>query len=187
MRRAAFLSVAAIVAVAVVSASIGLANNPSSASPASAGSGTTPGNVSATLSGLAPATTYHYRISATNSNGQTTTGVDRTFTTLPRGAQLGLFGHTAFVGPGRQVGVFTGCFGDHSCRGSLKMTTSAGTTLGSRSFFFIRPSNGGIVHVHLNSTGRRVAASGHHFRTRITVTSSSSGSDSASVTVVPYK
>jgi len=46
----------------------------------SAGSGTLPVGVAATLTGLAPATTYHYRIVATNSEG-TTAGADRTFTT----------------------------------------------------------------------------------------------------------
>lgn len=44
----------------------------------SAGSGTTNQSVSATLSGLVPNTTYHYRIVATNASG-TTVGGDRTF------------------------------------------------------------------------------------------------------------
>ena len=46
----------------------------------SAGSGTTPQNVSAQLTGLTPSTTYHYRIVATNVDGPTT-GFDETFTT----------------------------------------------------------------------------------------------------------
>jgi hypothetical protein len=154
--------------------------------PASAGAGTTSNTVNATLSGLAPGTTYHYRIVASNDKGQSTSGVDRTVTTQPRGSSLGLFGHTAFVGPGRQVGVFTGCLGDRSCRGRLKMTSN-GATIGKRSFFFIKPSGGGIVHVPLNSTGRKLAGRGGHFRTGVTVTSSKAGKDSASVTVVPYK
>lgn len=37
---------------------------------------------SITLSNLSPSTTYHYRISANDAAGNTTTGVDRTFTTL---------------------------------------------------------------------------------------------------------
>jgi hypothetical protein len=44
------------------------------------GSGTTPVAVSATLSGLSPATTYHYRLVASNSAG-TTYGYDYTLTT----------------------------------------------------------------------------------------------------------
>ena len=154
--------------------------------PASAGAGTTASTVNATLTGLAPGTTYHYRLVATNASGQSTSGTDRTFTTQGRGSNLGLFGHTAFVGPGRQVGVFTGCFGGQSCKGSLRMTSN-GATIGSRSFFFIRPNGGGIVHVPLNSRGRALAKSGNHFRTQVTVSSSQAGTDSASVTVVPYK
>jgi hypothetical protein len=45
-----------------------------------AGSGTTPVNASAAVSSLTPATTYHYRLVATNGSG-TTLGADRTFTT----------------------------------------------------------------------------------------------------------
>ena len=51
---------------------------PCSAKPA--GAANTP--VSANLSGLAPATTYHYRVVATNNGGQTE-GSDQTFATLP--------------------------------------------------------------------------------------------------------
>ncbi|BCM88804.1 hypothetical protein IAD21_00646 [Abditibacteriota bacterium] len=43
--------------------------------------GTTAQNVSATVNALAPHTTYHYRLSATNNQG-TTNGSDATFTTL---------------------------------------------------------------------------------------------------------
>ena len=153
--------------------------------PASAGSGSAAVPVSATLTGLAPGTTYHYRLAATNSDGQTTTGTDRTFTTQTRPSSLKLFGHTAFVGPGRQVGVFTGCLGDRNCRGSLRMT-SGGQTIGSRRSFFIAADGGGIVHTPLNSIGRRLARRGRPFRTSITVNSGDAGSDTAAVTVVTY-
>jgi hypothetical protein len=46
----------------------------------SAGSGTQPQDVSATLTGLTAGTTYHYRLIATNASG-TTVGADATFTT----------------------------------------------------------------------------------------------------------
>jgi hypothetical protein len=45
-----------------------------------AGTGMTPVNASAAVSSLAPATTYHYRLVATNGSG-TTLGADRSFTT----------------------------------------------------------------------------------------------------------
>jgi hypothetical protein len=56
------------------------------------GSGSQPVKVSANLSGLQPATTYHYRIVASNSAG-TTFGQDAEFTTLTTG---GLPDHRAF-------------------------------------------------------------------------------------------
>ena len=49
--------------------------------PADIGSGETPESVHAQISGLAPDTTYHYRILATNVNG-TVVGADVAFTTL---------------------------------------------------------------------------------------------------------
>jgi hypothetical protein len=48
----------------------------------SAGAGNLPAQAAADLSGLAPATTYHYRLVATNAEGSTD-GADRTFTTTP--------------------------------------------------------------------------------------------------------
>src|SRR5262249_59838850 len=45
------------------------------------GSGESPVAVHASLGGLAPNTTYHFRVSATNSGG-TSTGPDQSFTTL---------------------------------------------------------------------------------------------------------
>lgn len=52
------------------------------ADPAPAGKGTGRVTVSAPVEGLAPGTTYHFRVVATNDHG-TTTGPDVTFTTLP--------------------------------------------------------------------------------------------------------
>jgi hypothetical protein len=51
--------------------------------PVSAGSGTTAKAVAARVTGLAPGTTYHFRIEASSSAG-TTSGKDARFTTLPR-------------------------------------------------------------------------------------------------------
>jgi hypothetical protein len=58
----------------------GMSGYAASVAGGSAGSATLPVGVVATLSGLAPSTTYHYRVVATNSEG-TTAGEDRTFTT----------------------------------------------------------------------------------------------------------
>ena len=53
--------------------------------PTSAGSGSSPVAVSESLAGLSAATTYYYRLVATNSNGQTTFGVVRSFRTTGTG------------------------------------------------------------------------------------------------------
>jgi hypothetical protein len=50
---------------------------------ANPGAGSSPVAVGASLSALAPNTTYHYRLKASNSGGETKGAVDKTFTTLP--------------------------------------------------------------------------------------------------------
>jgi hypothetical protein len=54
----------------------------SSSADQSMGAAQTPVSISAAISSLQPATTYHYRLVATNANG-TTASADRAFTTLP--------------------------------------------------------------------------------------------------------
>ena len=82
---------------------------------ASAGSGTTAKSVSAQITGLAPGTTYHFRLEATNSAG-TTLGKDAHFRTLPR--------LTIAAKPGRIV------FGSSTTiRGQLQSETGAGKSI----------------------------------------------------------
>ncbi len=52
-----------------------------STSSVNVGYGTASIAKSQTITGLRPSTTYHYRVAVTNGNGETTHGVDRTFTT----------------------------------------------------------------------------------------------------------
>src|SRR5689334_6886002 len=52
-----------------------------------AGSGTAAANVSTTITGLTPGTTYHYRFVAVNASG-TTNGADGTFTTAGSAAPV---------------------------------------------------------------------------------------------------
>jgi hypothetical protein len=66
----------------------------SSTSAAPAGSSTSPGSVSTTIAGLAPGTTFHYRVAAVNAEGSAT-GVDRTFTTASESSP----GPAPVVGP----------------------------------------------------------------------------------------
>jgi hypothetical protein len=67
-------------AATTFSVQYGVTGYAASAPGGSAGSGTLPVGVATTLTGLAPATTYHYRVVAANSEG-VTAGEDRTFTT----------------------------------------------------------------------------------------------------------
>src|SRR5439155_216328 len=63
-----------------------------------AGSGTTSTNVSASLDGLSPGTTYHYRLVATNSSG-TTQGADAVLTTSGAPAPTAVTGAASAVTP----------------------------------------------------------------------------------------
>src|SRR5207247_3180914 len=63
-----------------------------------AGSGTTSTSVSATLTGLSPGTTYHYRLVATNGSG-TTQGADAVLTTSGAPAPAAVTGAASAVTP----------------------------------------------------------------------------------------
>lgn len=70
------------------------------------GAGPAPVSVSATLFGLSPFATYHYRIVATNEGG-TSTGEDRTFTTLRVGT--GIAGTVTSASTGLPIGSVEVC------------------------------------------------------------------------------
>jgi len=89
----------------------------------SAGSGTGDVSVNADLTGLTPATTYHYRVAATNSGG-TSFGNDRTFTTLISGSCPECSGDSVAL----QNATFptgTTC----ECMGSTSITIGTGVTV----------------------------------------------------------
>ena len=69
----------------------------------SAASGTAPQAVTAPITGLAPATTYHYRLVAASAGG-TVVGADATLTTTKTPAPLGAGGHRRGDGRGHHVG-----------------------------------------------------------------------------------
>jgi len=78
--------------------------------PGAAGAGTTAVNVVADRTGLAPATTYHYRLVAHNRNG-TVRGADRVFRTRPQPLGLTLAAvpnPVSFGRPAVLVGTLTG-------------------------------------------------------------------------------
>ena len=67
--------------------------------PASAGNGNRAVRFTAAIGGLAPATTYHYRLVARNAKGRTA-GADRTFRTQRQPLGLSLVANPARVSPG---------------------------------------------------------------------------------------
>ena len=113
----------------------------SKTSARSAGSGTNPLRVSASLTRLKPGTTYHYRLVATNGSG-TRTGSDRTFATT--GPPLVTTSAAQGVGPtsatavgsvdplGRATTWYVE-YGTSTSYGSKTSTMSAGSRAGSRS------------------------------------------------------
>jgi len=103
----------------------------------SAGSGGAAEPVSAGLAGLAPGTTYHYRLVATSSAG-TTYGADQTFTTLAAvtmarpaarvvaGRAVTLSGTVAGSPPGTKVAIMAQPFGATSFTEVATVATGAG-------------------------------------------------------------
>jgi len=146
------------------------ANYGQQTAPQSAGAGTGAVSVSATLSGLATATTYHYRLVAVGPNSAVSIGGDQTFTTAgPASSRLGIFGHTAFADQHGVAGVFSACIGSTGCKGSMTLSRS-GQTLGSRGSFSLNANDGGFVHFALNSLGQRLLVHRGTMRVRVTVT-----------------
>ncbi len=78
------------------------------------GSGTTPSNVGANLTGLAANTTYHFRIVATNSSGGTVFGADQSFTTASTPSTtptvISVSPNTLTQGTGAQYVTITGAY-----------------------------------------------------------------------------
>jgi subtilisin family serine protease len=87
------------------------------ASPKSTGSGTSPVEVSEKIEGLAPETTYHFRLVATNTKG-TTKGEDQTFTTTA----------WEILSTPNPEGASDGNLYDVSCEPSTSVCTSVGTS-----------------------------------------------------------
>jgi hypothetical protein len=155
--------------------------------PTAAGSGTTNVAVTAPVTALQAATTYHYRLVAVNSLG-TSYGSDQTLTTAaapPSSSLLELFASTAFVSPRGVGGFFVGCFGQASCTGSIRISRS-GVTLGQRALFSVNADNGGIVHLTLTSLGEQLLRQRHQLRVQTVLSQTGGNQTQAVVTLVPY-
>jgi hypothetical protein len=152
-----------------------------------AGTGTSSSNVSATLSGLAPGTTYHYRLVATNA-AHTTNGSDATFKTAPTPpppppppppTKLKV-GHIKINGD--RASIPLSCTGAATavCRGTLAETIRVtvrvkhhrkqiNKTVASERFS-IKASAGKTVKLTLNRTGRKALAASSSHKLRVTLT-----------------
>jgi hypothetical protein len=151
--------------------------------PAGVGSGNTPVGVHQAIFGLAPNTTYHYRLVATNSAGPTN-GADQTLTTpSTTPSQVAVLGHEGFVSPGHVVGVEVGCFhGTSQCTGHITVSHN-GTTIAERDYS-IAPDTGGFQNVELNSTGQSALGSNGVFHLLpVTVTATQTGGQTVSFVI----
>jgi hypothetical protein len=111
------------------------------------GSGVT--EVTATVTGLSPATTYHLQLvgatqPSTNTSGTLEYGGDQTFKTLAAGSSgtgpsqnpngsLRLIGKTLSVSSGKATVAFW-CLGSKSCRGSFSISAKGKSCVSSKSF-----------------------------------------------------
>lgn len=82
--------------------------------------------MTATISGLAPATGFHYQLVCNSATG-TVSGVDQTVTTLPAPGRIAIAGRRLFVSPKGLVGVFVACFGGKTCSGTLSLKSGSRT------------------------------------------------------------
>ena len=123
--------------------------------PTSAGSGTGPVGVHATMYGLTANTTYHYQLVAQSAGG-TSYGADQTLATTS--SQAVVLGHEGFVSPGQVVGVELGCFhGTSTCTGQLTMSHD-GTVIAQRDYS-IPADSGGFQNMVLSAAGQQMLGS----------------------------
>lgn len=132
--------------------------------PASIGSGGGAVAVHQRLTGLAPGTTYHYRIYAQGAGG-TSLGIDRTFTTSGGpavGSRVAVLGRMGYVSPhGGVVGEVLGCFGSQT-RCSGRFTITRRHRILARRNFSLAAEGGGFQNVKLTRQGQRALFRNYH-------------------------
>ena len=143
-----------------------------STSSSGAGSGSSAVPVTASLSGLDPGTTYHYRLVAGNATG-TTQGADRTFTTTappPRGAKARVLAGDVFLnGSGTAAKVYIGCLGGRDCSGKVVVRSAEdGTVLAKRKSYSLGTGDGALLGAALTADGSHRL--GHARRGKLGVT-----------------
>ena len=137
---------------------------------ASAGAGTAAEAVSTAVSGLSQATTYHYRLMATNSAGETTPGEDETFTTPAISLDTGIAGPVAqttatvegTLDPGGIATTYEFQYGTSTTYGSSAPAQNAGsgTSTARESATLTRLTPGTTYHYRLVATNSAGTAYG---------------------------
>jgi hypothetical protein len=171
-----------------------------------AGSGTAAAAAAATIEGLSPGTTYHYRIVASNSGG-VTAGGDQTFTTLaattavPPPAQA--FAGVKLVSSrlalaGRSIPVTLSCPAAASgrCSGRMKLTARrhrpssrvADTVTLGRAAFLIPAGKRARLRLRISRAGQRLFARASRLRGRaVSAAYSGTGESKTTVTAVTIR
>jgi len=136
----------------------------------SAGSGIVDAPVTASLTGLTPATTYHFRIEATNGSG-TTNGLDGTFTTagapvVVTGAATGVTATSATLGgtlnPSGLAATYVFQYGPTTAYGQQTpaLSAGAGTVTVPATAAITGLTGGTTYHYRLSATNTQTTAAG---------------------------
>lgn len=131
----------------------------------SAGSGAAATDVTATLTGLVPSTTYHYRVVAANADG-TDAGSDRTFTTpaAPQAPSVASQAATAVTTGGATVGASVDPNGQ-----ATKVVFDYGTTTAYGASTAAQDAGAGTSAVTIKATVQGLAPNTtYHYRARAT-------------------
>jgi hypothetical protein len=142
--------------------------------------GTTAITITATISGLAPATAFHYQLVCTSATGAVT-GADQTVTTLPSPGRVAIAGRRLFVSPTGVVGVFTACFGGSTCSGTLTLK-SGNTTIAPSAHYSITNEKETVVFTKLTHSAFAQLKARHTLSATATATDTD-GSKSA----IPFR
>lgn len=115
--------------------------------PEPVAAGTTSVAMTATISGLSPATAFHYQLVCSSAAG-TVSGADETLTTLPEPGRVAIAGRRLFISPTGVVGVFVACFGGNTCSGTLSLK-SGNTTIAPSAHYSITNEKETVVFTRL--------------------------------------
>ena len=128
--------------------------------PQPVAAGTTSVAMTATISGLAPTTAFHYQLVCNSATG-TVTGADQTFTTLPEPGRVAIAGRRLFISPTGLVGVFVACFGGDPCSGTLSLT-AGNTTIAPAAHYSLTNEKETVVFTKLTRAVLHAAQSSPH-------------------------